>query len=99
MDTEDEICARYAAELASIAALDRSYYLKPSPSTADRQAYAERQDQFEQVRSRFYAELTAFRLGRFLRIREFRPCRSIVRRPASPQVAPPKGFRITADGA
>lgn len=57
METEDQICARYEAELASIAALDRRYYSKASPSSAERRDYAARKDRLERVRSRFYAEL------------------------------------------
>lgn len=79
METEDQICTRYGAELASIAALDRRYYLKPSPTSSDRREYAARQDQLADVRSRFYAELTACRLDRLLRVRRFGPCRSFVR--------------------
>ena len=80
METEEDICDRYEAELAAIAALDRHYYLELHPTSSDRQAYAARKNYLEHVRSRFYAELTAFRLDRFLRIRECRPCRSIIRR-------------------
>jgi hypothetical protein len=57
MDMEREIRIRYEAELAAIAALDRSYYLNPDPSRADRLNYATRQDQLVALRSRLYAEL------------------------------------------
>jgi len=40
MKREEEICKRYADELAAIAALDRRYYLNPSPALADRKDYA-----------------------------------------------------------
>lgn len=57
METEDLICARYEAELAVIAVLDRLCYLNPCPTRSDRAAYAARQDQLGDIRSRFYAEL------------------------------------------
>lgn len=61
METEYEICNRYEAEFATIAALDRLYYLTPSASAADRRDYAARQLRLEELRSRLYAELTALR--------------------------------------
>jgi hypothetical protein len=61
MENEGEICRRYEAELAAIAALDRRYYVNPSPSLADRAHYATRQSQLENTRSMLYAELNAFR--------------------------------------
>lgn len=77
MEIEDQICRHYEAELAAIAALDRRYYLNRYPSRADRCDYAARQVQWENVRSRFYAELTAFRRhGPY----SSRRCRSIIRR-------------------
>jgi hypothetical protein len=72
METEDQLCYRYEKQLAAIAALDRLYYLNPSPTLAERAEYAARQYQLENVRSRYYAELRA--------LREFRPCRLLVRR-------------------
>jgi len=81
METEDQICRRYEAELAAITALDRRYYLKRCPTTIERRAYAERQAYLEYVRSRFYAELTACRFDYFLHIRPFRRCRSMIRKP------------------
>lgn len=72
METEDQICRRFEAELAAIAVLDRRYYLNPSPTLAERAEYAARQFQLENVRSRFYAELGA--------LREFRRCRLFARR-------------------
>jgi len=81
METEDQICRRYEGELAAIAALDRRYYLKLAPTTADRRDYAERQLCLQEIRSRFYADLTACRLDHFLRVRRFRRCRSLVRKP------------------
>ena len=75
METEHEICSRYEAEFAAIAALDRRYYLTPSASIEDRRQYAARQVQLEQLRSRFYAELTALRQRRLQRLSH---CRSFV---------------------
>lgn len=77
MKREEEICKRYADELAAIAALDRRYYLNPSPALADRKDYAARQAQLEHTRFRFYAELAAFRQQD---LRELRRCRSVIRR-------------------
>jgi hypothetical protein len=57
MDTEREIRIRYEAKFAAIAALDRSYYLNPAPSRAERLNYATRQDHMAELRSRLYAEL------------------------------------------
>lgn len=59
METEAEICTLYAGELAAIAALDHSYYLKPGPTRADRSNYHARQDRLEEMRSRFYVLLYA----------------------------------------
>lgn len=64
MQTEHQICAQFEAELAAIAALDRRYYLNPSPTISERAAYAARQVQLESMRSRFYKELDALRLHR-----------------------------------
>jgi len=83
METEDEICRRYEAELTAIAAVDCAYYLKPCPTIAERRDYAERQVRLEETRSRFYAELRACRQDRFLYIRQVRRCRSLVRKPRS----------------
>lgn len=59
METEAQICRRYEAELASIAALDHHYYLNPCPTRSDRADYAARQDQLQSIRSRFYGELAS----------------------------------------
>jgi methylphosphotriester-DNA--protein-cysteine methyltransferase len=77
METVDQIYKRYEAEFAAIAALDRRYYLVPSASVAERRDYAARQDQLEEARSRFYAELA---LCRQHGVRPFRRCRSMVHR-------------------
>ena len=61
MDTEEQICKRYEAELALIAALDSAYYRNVSPTRAERSDHYARQDYLEQIRSRFYAELVAIR--------------------------------------
>jgi hypothetical protein len=61
MEPKEQICTRYAGELSAIAALDRRYYLNPSPTLADRYEYAARQLQLEKTRSMFYSELNAFR--------------------------------------
>ena len=61
MDIEAETCKRYQAELAAIAALDRDYYVNSMPTPADRAGYFRRQDHLEQVRARFYAELSTVR--------------------------------------
>ncbi len=61
MECESEICRRYAAELAEIAALDRGYYLNEMPTPADRAGYVRRQAQLERVRLRFYGELSMAR--------------------------------------
>lgn len=74
METEDEICTRYEAELAAIAALDRRYYLNRSAGVADRAAYAARQARLEHVRLRLYAELDALRSHK-----QFRRCRTVIR--------------------
>ena len=47
----------YAAELAEIAALDRSYYLNPCPTRTDRSNYAARQAHLEELRFQFYAKI------------------------------------------
>ena len=75
MGNEDQLCRRYEAALAAIATLDRRYYLNPCPSRAERCDYAARQDLLEEIRSRLYAELALLR-----HIRQFRRCRSIIRR-------------------
>jgi hypothetical protein len=75
METEYEICNRYEAEFAAIAALDRRYYLTRSASLEDRRQYAARQVQLEELRSRFYAELTALKQRRLQRRSH---CRSFV---------------------
>ena len=80
METEEEIFTRYEAELASIAVLDRRYYLTRSPTLAERRDYATRQLRLDETRSRFYAELTTCRLEHSHYIRQFRRCRSIISR-------------------
>ena len=76
METEEQICRRYEAQLAAIAALDRRYYANGSPSLADRADYAARQTQLENTRSMLYAELIAFRQNR---LRQPIRCRCIIR--------------------
>ena len=49
---------RYAAELEAIAALDREYYLNPSPNFAQRAEYYNRQEYLKQIRQRLYSELS-----------------------------------------
>jgi hypothetical protein len=79
METEEQICIRYEAHLAAIAALDRHYYRIPCPTLAERREYAARQVQLEELRSQFYVEfqichqasLTAFHCR----------CRSLNRKP------------------
>jgi hypothetical protein len=76
METEREICKRYEAEFAAIAALDRRYYLTPSASLDERREYAARKAQLEKMRSRFYAELA---MCREPGVSHFRRCRSFIR--------------------
>lgn len=76
METEEQICRRYEAALAAIAALDRRYYVNPSPTLADRADYASRQTQLENTRAMLYAELNAFRQNS---LRQPSRCRSIIR--------------------
>jgi hypothetical protein len=52
------IYMRYADELEAIAALDREYYLNPSPNLAQRAEYYNRQEYLEQIRQRLYSELS-----------------------------------------
>lgn len=61
METQDEICKRYEAEFAAIAALDRRYYGTPSASVAERRDYAARKVHLEELRARLYAELAICR--------------------------------------
>jgi len=77
METEHEICKRYEAKFAAIAALDRRYYLTPSASVDERREYAARKAQVEEMRSRFYAELAKCRERS---MHHFRRCRSFIRR-------------------
>jgi len=56
MDTETEIRARYELELALIGSLDREYYSKPAPTSAERAKYQKRQEQLETLRAQFYTE-------------------------------------------
>jgi transposase InsO family protein len=78
VETEDQICGRFEAELAAIAALDRRYYANASPSAAERADYAARQVQLESTRSRFYGELGSFRE---YSSRQLRRCRFLARSP------------------
>ena len=80
METEDQICARYEAEFAAIAALDRRYYLTSSASVNERREYAARKAQLEERRSQFYADLAACRQ----RIVSSPRCRSLVLRNRRP---------------
>lgn len=61
MNTEAEICERYEAELAAIAASDRAYYLSATPTPADRADYYRRQAYLEQLRTRMSVELSMVR--------------------------------------
>jgi hypothetical protein len=72
----DDLCARHETDLAEIAALDRRFYLDPSPSLAERQAYAARKVRLEELRSRFYAEFAARQQKD---VPQFRRCRFIIR--------------------
>lgn len=51
------IFRRYAAKLEAIAALDRAYYVCPSPSLLERAEYHQRKAVLERMRLRLYAEL------------------------------------------
>lgn len=77
MQTEHEICVRYEAEFAAIAAFDRRYYVIPSASVEERREYAARQARLEQMRSRLYLELAECREQG---MRHFPRCRSFIRR-------------------
>jgi hypothetical protein len=81
METEGQICRRYEAELARIAALDHVYYRSSCPTLAQRRDYAVRQAQLEGVRSKLYLELDI--LHRSAVIPFHRRCRSVIRRPRS----------------
>jgi hypothetical protein len=81
METEAQICRRYEAELARIAALDNVYYRSPCPSLAERRDYAARQAQIEEIRSRLYLELDMLQRGAIIPFH--RRCRSVIRRPRS----------------
>jgi len=61
METEDQICKRYEAEFAEIAARDRRYYLLSSASVDERRDYAARKVQLQKLRLRLYAELAVCR--------------------------------------
>ncbi len=76
METEHEICKRYEAEFAAIAALDRRHYLTPLASVDQRREYAARKAQLEEMRARFYAELATCRDC----MRHVRRCRTFIRR-------------------
>lgn len=55
------VFSRYAAKLEAIAALDRAYYAKPSPSLIERADYYQRQAVLERIRLRLNAELDRVR--------------------------------------
>ena len=74
MDWEEQIVQRYEPQLAAIAALDRAYYLNPSPSVAERSEYASRQEQLEIVRLHLYAKFDSLQERRRLR-----RCRCFIR--------------------
>lgn len=77
METEHEICKRYEAQFAEIAALDRRYYLMSSASVNERREYVARKAQLEEMRSQFYTELAMCRESG---VRHFCRCRSFIRR-------------------
>ena len=77
METEYEICKRYAAQLAAIAALDRSYYLNPCANRTDRSDYAARQNYLQEMRFQFYADLASLQHNGFV---PHRHCRSLIRK-------------------
>jgi hypothetical protein len=81
METEGQICRRYEAELARIAALDDAYYRRPCPTLAERRKYAARQAQREEIRSRMYVELDILHLTEAMPFH--RRCRSVIRRAGS----------------
>lgn len=74
MDGEEQIVQRYEPQLATIASLDRAYYLNPLPTLAERSEYASRQEQLEIIRSLLYAEFASFHERRRLR-----RCRHFIR--------------------
>ena len=78
METEDQICRRYVAELERIAALDHAYYRSLCPTLAERRDYAARQAELEEVRSRLYLELDISRRSGVISFH--RHCRSVIRR-------------------
>lgn len=61
MNDELTICERYETYLAAIAELDRVYYLNKTATTADRAAYAARQEEREGIHIRLLAELSLIR--------------------------------------
>jgi hypothetical protein len=77
VETERQICERFEAELATIAAIDRRYYSNPSPTVIERADYAVRQLHLESARSRFYAELES---SWEYSLRQFRRCRFLAGR-------------------
>ena len=85
METEHEICKRYEAEFATIAALDRHYYLTPSASVDERGEYAARKAQLEEMRLWFYAELATWRERG---VRHFCRCSSFIRRSRRSRIHP-----------
>jgi hypothetical protein len=72
VETEIEICVRYEAEMAAIAALDQPYYLNTKTTPADRVNYFRRQDDLKQVRARLYAELSTVRHSEMAKEGSFR---------------------------
>ena len=77
METEDQILKRYEAIFATIAALDRRYYLNRCASLAERRDYAARQVELEEMRSKLYSELASVRQSG---PRERHHCRNFFRR-------------------
>jgi hypothetical protein len=77
MNSEDLICRHYEAAFAAIASLDGAYYRNPSPSRTDRLIYATRQEQLENLRTKFYAELA---WAHQYDLRQPRRCRFLARK-------------------
>ena len=75
MDNKLRLCERYEAKFAAIAAIDRRYYLNPCPNRQERSEYAARQEQLQDLRLRFYAELAFVRT-----VRQRDRCRFFLRR-------------------
>lgn len=75
VDSEDRLCERYEAKLSASAAIDPRSYLNPCPSRQERSEYAARQEQLQDLRLRFYAELVFVRT-----VRQRDRCRFFLRR-------------------